>query len=104
MFSLFKKGRDKSEVPKWASFFSKDEYQEFVKAIEQYFYAKNITYNWGDGILTVGPNDLGLSSPLGLVNVAQGTVIKTRVLKKTFSLNLHCERRHTAISTDAYLV
>jgi hypothetical protein len=70
MFSKFKKTKSKTEIPRWASFFKEDEYNEFLKAIEDYFYSKNITYNLGDGIITAGPNDFGMEV-LGLVNVAQ---------------------------------
>src|ERR1700686_583357 len=71
MFSIFKKSKSKPEVPEWASFFNIDEFEEFIKAIDKYFYSKNITYNLGDGMLTAGPNDFELFSTLGLTNVAQ---------------------------------
>ncbi|HEY8781917.1 MAG TPA: hypothetical protein VIM16_09900 [Mucilaginibacter sp.] len=70
MFSLFKRNKEKAAVPKWASFFNKNEYNEFLDALEDYFYAKNVTYNLGDGQINAGPNDFGFST-LGLTNVAQ---------------------------------
>lgn len=70
MFSIFRRNKEKTDVPKWASFFNKDEYHYFLKAIEDYFYSKNVTYELGDGLLNAGPNDFGFSS-LGLANVAQ---------------------------------
>jgi hypothetical protein len=70
MFSIFKKNKSKTEVPKWASFFNEDEFEEFVKSIDDYFYSNNITYNFGDGMLTAGPNDFEFGT-LGLMNVAQ---------------------------------
>lgn len=70
MSSLFKKNNEKAEVPKWASFFNENEYHEFLKALEDYFYAKNVTYSIGDGQINAGPNDFGFTV-LGLTNVAQ---------------------------------
>ena len=70
MFSIFKRKKDIPEIPKWASFFNRAEYQDFVSAVENYFYAKNVTYDFGDGVLNAGPNDFGFST-LGLINVAQ---------------------------------
>ena len=70
MFSIFKRNKEKAEVPTWASFFNKNEYNVFLSAIEDYFYTKNITYNLGDGMLNAGPNDFGFGE-LGLTNVAQ---------------------------------
>ena len=69
MFSFFKR-KNKPEVPEWASFFSPDEYSKFLKAIEKYFYQKNVTYTLGDGMINAGPNDFGFNI-LGLTNVAQ---------------------------------
>lgn len=69
MFSLFKKNNN-PEVPEWASFFNAGEYSEFLKAIANYFNKKKITYEMGDGILTVTVKDFGATN-LGLMNVAQ---------------------------------
>jgi hypothetical protein len=69
MFSLFKKNNN-PEVPEWASFFNAGEYSEFLKAIANYFNKKKITYELGDGILTVTVKDFGATN-LGLMNVAQ---------------------------------
>jgi hypothetical protein len=106
IFSLFKKEKEKQEVPEWASFFNKNEYNEFLSAIEEYFYSKNITYNLGDGFLTAGPNDFGFST-LGLTNVAQvckldkpksfkeivkehfETLIRTNQFDKEFKKGIH---------------
>jgi hypothetical protein len=70
MFSFFKKSKNNPEVPEWASFFNESEYSDFLKAIENYFNKKNVTYELGEGVLTVGANDFGFTS-LGLTNVAQ---------------------------------
>ncbi|GHN01807.1 hypothetical protein WSM22_32960 [Cytophagales bacterium WSM2-2] len=70
MFSIFKRNKDNSGVPEWASFFNESEYSDFLKAIDKYFNKKKITYQLGDGILTIGANDFG-SNKLGLINVAQ---------------------------------
>jgi hypothetical protein len=68
MFSLFKKKQTKT--PEWASFFNDKQYNAFIKALDGYFYKKNITYTLGEGSLTAGPNDFGLGVH-GLANVAQ---------------------------------
>lgn len=70
MFSLFKKNKDKPEVPEWASFFNGSEYSDFLKAIDNYFNKNKITYELGDGMLTAGENNFGFTT-LGLTNVAQ---------------------------------
>jgi hypothetical protein len=70
MSSLFKRNKNKIEVPKWASFFDQYQYSTFLKAIEHYFYTNNITYTFGDGMLSAGPNDFGFDK-MGLTNVAQ---------------------------------
>jgi hypothetical protein len=69
MFSFFK-NKNNREVPEWASFFNESEYSTFLKAIDDYFNKKKITYEPGDGLLTVGANDFGFTN-LGLTNVAQ---------------------------------
>ena len=70
MFSIFKKNKDNPEVPEWASFFDSREYNNFLKAIDNYFNKKKITYELGEGMLTTSANDFGFSN-LGLTNVAQ---------------------------------
>ncbi|SEO50488.1 hypothetical protein SAMN05192574_108327 [Mucilaginibacter gossypiicola] len=71
MFSFFKRQKDTIVVPKWASFFSEAEYRDFIKAIDKFFYKKNISYEIGDDAsIKVGPNDFGLNI-LGLTNVSQ---------------------------------
>jgi hypothetical protein len=70
MFSLFKRNKDKTEIPEWASFFNANEYRKFIAAVENYFYSKNVTYTFGDGVINTGPNEFGFGV-LGLVNVAQ---------------------------------
>ncbi|MET3502946.1 hypothetical protein ABIC45_004583 [Mucilaginibacter rubeus] len=71
MFSFFKRPRNNVVAPKWASFFSDAEYRDFIKAIDKFFYKKNISYKIeDDASIKVGPNDFGLNI-LGLTNVAQ---------------------------------
>ncbi len=70
MFSLFKSQNNDPEIPKWASFFTAQEYKTFVKALDKYFRKKNISYTLGDAQITVDPNDLGFST-LGLTNISQ---------------------------------
>ena len=72
MFSFFKKSQPDLEVPEWASFFNQRQYKEFLRAIEKYFYEKNVTYAMeaGHGLLTAEENDFGFSQ-MGLLNIAQ---------------------------------
>lgn len=70
MFSLFKRNKDNDRVPEWASFFSRNEYNEFLKSIESYFKKKNINYELNDGVLTTDSNVFG-GEDFGLMNVAQ---------------------------------
>ncbi|WP_413669704.1 hypothetical protein ACEN9X_06975 [Mucilaginibacter sp. Mucisp86] len=71
MFSFFKRPKDNIVIPKWASFFNDAEYRDFIKAIDKFFYKKNISYKIeDDASVKVGPNDFGLNI-LGLTNVAQ---------------------------------
>ncbi|QEM05676.1 hypothetical protein DIU31_019955 [Mucilaginibacter rubeus] len=71
MFSFFKCHRNNVVAPQWASFFSDAEYRDFIKAIDKFFYKKNISYKIeDDASIKVGPNDFGLNI-LGLTNVAQ---------------------------------
>ena len=71
MFSIFKRKKQEPEIPEWARFFNQIEYNAFLKAIEDYFSEKNVTYELvGDGTLQTGPNDFGFKT-LGLVNAAQ---------------------------------
>jgi hypothetical protein len=70
MFSIFKKNRDIQQIPDWASFFSNEDYTEFIKVVKDYFTKKNIEYTIQDGVLTVDTNEFGVNN-LGLVNVAQ---------------------------------
>jgi len=70
MFSFFKKNKSAQAVPQWASFFNDEQYAAFIEAVEEYFYAKNVTYTLDDGLIEAGPNDFGFGKQ-GLVNVAQ---------------------------------
>lgn len=71
MFSIFKRKSNKPEVPEWASFFTPEEYDAFIKSIQSYFSEKGVTYEFGNnGTLQTGPNDFGFKT-LGLMNAAQ---------------------------------
>lgn len=70
MFSIFKRKGDHPEVPEWASFFNEKEYQEFIKAVDNYFVKKKLSYEQQGSMLVVGENNFGFSQ-MGLVNVAQ---------------------------------
>jgi hypothetical protein len=71
MISLFSscKGQNRN-VPEWANFFDKKEYNCFIDIVEEYFKQKNFKISINDGVVTVENNDLGLNN-LGLVNLAQ---------------------------------
>ena len=62
--------KDNSDVPEWALFFDKNEYNDFLKAIASYFSKKNISYDLNEGMVITGANDFGFNN-LGLTNVAQ---------------------------------
>jgi hypothetical protein len=70
MFSIFKRYKDNQEVPEWASFFNGSEYSDFLKAVDNYFNKKKITYELGDGMIMTGVNDFSFNN-LGLTNLAQ---------------------------------
>lgn len=72
MFSFFKKKNkdSQSEVPDWATFFSKGEYTVFSKAVNDFFQKLNLEYKIDDGVIYVGENDFGFKQ-LGLHNLAQ---------------------------------
>jgi len=70
MFSLFKKNQHIEQIPDWASFFSNENYTEFIKVVKDYFTKKNIEYTIQDGVLIIDTNEFGVNK-LGLVNVAQ---------------------------------
>lgn len=69
MFSIFKK-KDNNKVPKWASFFSKKEYQIFNKEINVYFENLKVDFSINDGIVIIKGNQFGFEN-LGLINIAQ---------------------------------
>lgn len=71
MISLFSTCKGKyRDVPEWANFFEKKEYNSFIDMVEEYFKQKNLSISINDGVVLVENNDFGLNS-LGLVNLAQ---------------------------------
>lgn len=70
MFSIFKKNQHIEQIPGWASFFSNENYTEFIKVVKDYFSQKNIEYTIQGSVLVVDTNEFGMNN-LGLVNVAQ---------------------------------
>jgi hypothetical protein len=70
MFSFLKGNKNKNEVPEWASFFGKKEYEEFLANIGKYFKTKNFEFIIDDGVLNGTESFFGLKN-LGLINVAQ---------------------------------
>jgi len=71
MISLFSscKGQNRN-VPEWANFFDKKEYNCFIDIVEEYFKQKNFKISINDGVVIVENDDFGLNN-LGLVNLAQ---------------------------------
>jgi hypothetical protein len=59
------------KTPSWASFFSKEQFGVFCNLIELHFQHKHQAVTWGEGILTLKPEDPGGLHQLGLVNLAQ---------------------------------
>jgi hypothetical protein len=71
MISLFSSCKGKNrDVPEWANFFDKKEYNCFIDIVEEYFKQKNFTISINDGVVIVENDDFGLNN-LGLVNLAQ---------------------------------
>ena len=71
MISLFSscKGKNRN-VPGWANFFDKKEYNYFIDIVEDYFNQKNFKFSINNGAVIVEENDFGFNN-LGLVNLAQ---------------------------------
>lgn len=71
MISLFSscKGQNRN-VPEWANFFDKKEYNCFIDSVEEYFKQNNFKISINDGVVIVENDDFGLNN-LGLVNLAQ---------------------------------
>jgi hypothetical protein len=55
-------------VPEWASFFSAEEYEEFIGALRAELDSSGTSYRIGDGIVDIE----GMPGPHGLMNLAQG--------------------------------
>lgn len=70
MLSFFKRNKPGKEVPEWANYFSKKEYEKFIEQLDTYFRDRNITYSFGDGEINVEEKTFG-AERLGLVNLAQ---------------------------------
>jgi hypothetical protein len=70
MFSFFRKKEPKVVVPDWADFFKPDEYTAFMKAVDQYFLEKSISYTTENGTVRTNDERFGFIY-LGLLNVAQ---------------------------------
>lgn len=66
------KGKAKPErAPAWASFFTAEQYGRFHRLIDSHFAKKGQAIVWGDGVLTLKPDDPRGLHQLGLVNLAQ---------------------------------
>ncbi len=70
MRSFFRKNKENTNIPEWATFFNDKEYVSFIKEIGNYFDKLSIEYEILDGIIQVQDNFFGFNN-LGLVNVAQ---------------------------------
>lgn len=57
--------------PAWATFFSHAQYRHFRRLIEGYFHGKHQPFAWGEGVITLRPDEPGNLQQLGLVNLAQ---------------------------------
>lgn len=71
MISLFSscKGQNR-DVPEWANFFDKKEFNSFLEIVEEYFKEKDLDFSINDEVVIVQIDNLGLNQ-LGLVNLAQ---------------------------------
>jgi hypothetical protein len=73
MFSFFKRNKGKEEevpVPDWASFFTKQEYNTFIKELGNYLHKKGMTFTIQNSQAIVDRELFG-AKQLGLTNVAQ---------------------------------
>jgi hypothetical protein len=70
VFSFFKRKKTAQPVPEWASFFSQQEYQDFVSHVEAYFKRKQATFAYNEGVVVVENEDQEKINH-GLVNIAQ---------------------------------
>ncbi len=72
LFSTFLTGKSQNrEVPEWANFFNKKEYNLFINYVEKYFKSKNIKIKIEDGVVYPEKNDFNLDGFYGLLNLAQ---------------------------------
>lgn len=70
MFSFLKKSKA-TTVPAWAaSFFSAEEYDHFMNALETMLKQRNLNYSMGDGMVYLSGNNT-VFEQLGLLNLAQ---------------------------------
>jgi hypothetical protein len=72
MFSFFSRKPKNQPVPNWANFFSHDEYDTFIGAVETYFEGQGHPFTIDDGIVRTQwvSRDSSMQN-LGLMNVAQ---------------------------------
>ncbi len=60
-----------ARVPEWAGFFTKDEYNRFMKCVSEYFSSGGVSYLSDEGaIVNPGPRELS-AEKMGLLNLAQ---------------------------------
>lgn len=59
------------KAPAWASFFTNDQFAVFRHLIDVHFQKKQQAITWGEGVLTLKPDDPAGLHQLGLVNLAQ---------------------------------
>ncbi len=70
MFSILKKSSTNT-VPAWAaSFFSAEEYENFMQALEAMLKQRHLNYSMGEGVVHLSGNN-AVFEQLGLLNLAQ---------------------------------
>jgi hypothetical protein len=60
----------RDDVPEWAKFFSPDEYQAFLGAVDEEMRRRQLPFEFGDGTVRVSPPDQE-GADYGLLNLAQ---------------------------------
>lgn len=70
MLSFWKKKSGEFQVPEWASEMNQKEFSAFEKEIEIYFSRQAIPIKWGDGVISIPEEIMGVDQ-LGLINLVQ---------------------------------
>ncbi len=76
-----------SSVPDWASFFNKEEYEEFIILVSKYMQSKNVKFTIDDGVVNAEENGAGFGK-MGLDNIAR-TCRQIEMNEWEYRINYH---------------